>query len=724
MSPLRPYAVQPTSIEQSRPPSDQPPESIRLERAIEKIGNLLPVSGPITAFAWLNTLQGFEDLPFEEAVKRAGRLFGCHPYLTEDRYRDKFVQGRIRRGDLAAVLAKDLEDGATTSINSLCTRLDLRLAMLEFPLRSGPSAELRWFVAETDALTRLRSDAPSGMRERFIAETRHWVMRDLRVGGELKGRDHAYPRDPRIQLLLADLVRHFGEASMEQWSDTVWETFALQALWRICREGAHATESVVPAAPQAVRHRDVMLEATAEDCDQLVHEVLIRFCAAFTDQGFAHWALPDREAGFYRSFTEVYRQAAGPPQRWLAGLPAELERLDRAGIGPLESILESLEILGIGEDEWDDYLAATMLALRGWASMILQNEVRADRVPVPVPPGSLVEFLAIRLVLDRLALAHVARKTLGHTGPLAELRSIARARLSKPSATSVEQRAFLVFQLAQVLGWYPPALYHMSKRQWSTLLAEIETFGGLERRRMFHLAFERRFRTQTLDALSVYTRRPPERVASPRFQAVFCIDTREESFRRHLEELIPESETFSTAGFFGVAIYYRGVADAHYAALCPIVIKPKHWITEEVVYPLEESNRARAKTRRALGTASHQFHVRSRAIAAGAFLSAGLGVLASVPLVARVMFPRATARIRRTAGQFVQPPPITRLRLERVAAEPSMAEEGIGFSLEEMCNLGEKMLREIGLISGFSRLVLLLGHGSYCLNNPHKSAYD
>ncbi len=41
-----------------------------------------------------------------------------------------------------------------------------------------------------------------------------------------------------------------------------------------------------------------------------------------------------------------------------------------------------------------------------------------------------------------------------------------------------------------------------------------------------------------------------------------------------------------------------------------------------------------------------------------------------------------------------------------------------------MCDLSERTLRDIGLTSGFSRLVLFLGHGSYCLNNPHKSAYD
>ena len=34
------------------------------------------------------------------------------------------------------------------------------------------------------------------------------------------------------------------------------------------------------------------------------------------------------------------------------------------------------------------------------------------------------------------------------------------------------------------------------------------------------------------------------------------------------------------------------------------------------------------------------------------------------------------------------------------------------------------MPRHIGLTSGFARLVMFLGHGSFCLNNPHKSAYD
>jgi uncharacterized protein YbcC (UPF0753/DUF2309 family) len=41
-----------------------------------------------------------------------------------------------------------------------------------------------------------------------------------------------------------------------------------------------------------------------------------------------------------------------------------------------------------------------------------------------------------------------------------------------------------------------------------------------------------------------------------------------------------------------------------------------------------------------------------------------------------------------------------------------------------MTNIGERVLRDISLTSHFSRLVLMLGHGSTSLNNPHESAHD
>jgi hypothetical protein len=694
----------------------------RLLQMIQKTGELLPMPGPITSFGFLNTLQALENFPFDEGMQKGALLYGCQPYLTEELYRQKLVQGRIQLEDLSAVLGTHLGLRADEMVCGLSTRHELWLALLRFPLETGSEEELQWFVAEMDALHCFREEVPPDARKRLVQATRHWVARDLRGRGG-QGADAA---DPRIQSLLSDLIPRFQEASVEHWNEPTqeWESLSLQTLWRVCDQGVRQVKPQEPPLNRLVRHRDLLREVTGADSDLWVDSLLIRFCAAFTDQGFAPWSLPHREQGFYQAFCRLYRQPRGPLDRWLLKLPQELARLESVATSPLDSILESLELLGVPEPQWDEFITATLLALRGWAGMLFQMEIRGDRVPRPVPTGTLAEYLAVRLILERVALAELAREKMDYEGPLDQIASVARARITKQWPASNQQRAFLVFQLAQVLNWSPPALFNLSSREWKTLVAEIEAFSGLERRRLFQQTFERRLRVQALDAISIRSQRRPERVESPAFQAVFCIDAREESFRRHLEELAPNTETFGAPGFFVVPMYYRGVADAHYSALCPIVMKPKHWVVEEVVYSLKETNRRRAKTRQTLATASHKVHIGSRNIAGGVMLTAGLGVFATFPLVARVLFPRLTARIRRAADQLVQPPPITRLRLERLAPTPGPEGDQIGFSVDEMADMGERLLRDIGLVSGLARVVMFLGHGSSCLNNPHKSAYD
>ena len=691
----------------------------RITEIIDRAGELLPAQGPITAFVFLNTLQALEDLPFADGLRKGARLFGCRPYLAEEQYRERMQHGRIRRSDLAAALREDLGAAGDERICHHTTRFDLRLEMLEHPLRTGPTEELRWFVAETDALTRLRPEVSPEIRERFVDDTKHWIMRDIRSPVVVKNADGNGERS-----ILHDLFERFPQTTIERWDAQQWEAASLHLLWRICRHGVAGQSSMAPPMFRAVRHRDFLLEACEVDSDLLVHEVLIRFCAAFVDQGFADWSLPSRNNGFFKSFCVVYGQTGGPPTPWQAGLAAELARLDKADVGPRESILESLRDLGVSEGEWDDFLTETLVALRGWAGLIRQNEVRGDRVAVPVPQGTVLEFVAVRLILERWALRYVAEQSFGFTGSPAELREAALMHMDRRAKCDDDQRAFHVFQIAQMLGWTPQDLSKLSREAWGTLSGEIEAFNGLERRRLLHQAFERRLRVQALDAFAIHTRSPARTVEKPKFQSVYCIDTREESFRRHLEEIEPDAETFGAPGFFGVAMYYRGAADAHFSTLCPIVVKPQHWVTEEVVYSLEETNRRRAKTRRALGTASLQVHSGSRSLARGALLTAGLGVLASIPLVARVLFPRLTARIRKGAGAFVQPPVVTRLVLERHQDPPGPEDDHVGFTVQEMADRGERLLRDIGLTQNFARLVFFFGHGSFCLNNPHKSAYD
>ena len=720
---------QPSTLEHFEPLVKRASELNDLQRQIEHAASVLPAQGPITAFVHHNTLQAFEDLPFERAVIRGAETFGCHPYLPEDRYRQMVARGRIGKEDIEAVLIDDLGDRADELLGFLGTRFQLWMAILAQPLLIGPTSELRWVVAETDALRKFREETPEATRDRIIADTRHWIMRDLRNGSPRTSKDH------RIRTILDRVFERFDESNIEQWDHATTEMFTLHLLWLICMDGVQRATTEARRTKRPIRHRDLLLAATGTDSDRLVHELLIPFCAAYLDQGFADWPLPNRDSGFYESFITLFSERFVGGDGWSRRLRAELRRVVDAGLSPLRCIEESLDLLGAAADERQDYLGQTLLALRGFAGMIWQVEKRGDRARRPLVEGSLIEFLAIRLILDRLALVHLARESLGYCGALGELRFAARKRTVAPQRVSVEQRAFLVFQLAQLIGWRPELLYKLADDQWTLLIREMDDFSSLHRRRIYHLAFERRYRMQTLDAIAIHSRLLYETCeghegthclttsASPSFQIICCIDEREESFRRHLEEIDPNCATLGAAGFFAVAMYYRGAADAHFTPLCPVIIKPEHYVCEDVVYTFEHTDRKRRKRRRTIGTVTHRVHVGSRTLAGGA-LAAIFGSLASIPLVMRILFPRATSQLRNTFGGFVRPPAVTQLQLERIEDEPGPEPGHIGYNVSEMAAIVERLLHDIGLTHNFSRLVIVCGHGSSSMNNPHEAAHD
>src|SRR5262249_31098241 len=155
---------------------------------------------------------------------------------------------------------------------------------------------------------------------------------------------------------------------------------------------------------------------------------------------------------------------------------------------------------------------------------------------------------------------------------------------------------------------------------------------------------ERTVRHRLYDALVAHT--PHAAAEAPAFQAIFCLDEREESFRRHLEEVEPACETFSTAGFFNVAMYHQGVTDAHPRPLCPVAIRPEHSVGEIEA----ESDRLMARTRRlhrrAVGFLGYNVHMGSRLPVRGALLMTAFGWLALIPLVLRVLFPWLSSRWR------------------------------------------------------------------------------
>ncbi|MAT15239.1 MAG: DUF2309 domain-containing protein [Planctomyces sp.] len=696
-----------------------------LRYQIEHAAHLLPSQGPITAFVHHNTLHAFQQRPFEEGVRKGGELWSCHAYFPEERYRQELESGRIRLSDLEAVLREAVSDRVEEPLIATVMQFELRLAMLKHRIHAGDPAELNWMIAETNALRQFRADVPVVIRKNLIESTRHWILRD---------RNEVFAINNKANLISENLGR-FSQRSMEHWTDDQWEAFLLNALWNICYTGAKNVERQLRVVPlpdlHLPRHRNLLLQATGEDTDLPVHELLIKFCSAFLDQGFADWHMPNRQRGIYQTFLNLYSQGGTPPVEWYQQLRHECARLIDAKLDPLESIDESLSLLGVTDEEREEFLTHSLLALRGWFGMVWQMETEAEWMPHPAPKESLIELLAIRLMLDRLVITGVARESLHFEGPLHEVRANALKRISRNEPEEAIQKAFVVFQLAQVCGWKPEDLYHFTDNQWLILLREIDTFSSFERRHLFHLAYERRYRNATFDALINHAQRRNQ-AAEPTaggmrktsFQILCCIDDREESFRRHLEEVDPSCETFGLAGFYGVAMYYRGSNEAHYKPLCPNNIKPKHYIDETPLYSLQQVDRRRAETRRRIGMFAHQTHRGSRSLLGG-LLTGLVGSLAAFPLVARILFPRTTAQFRKLFDKIVETQ-FTELRLER--SPHDHAEDGHlhGYTLDEMANIVESGMRAIGMSTPdrYSDLVIICGHGSGSVNNPHESAYN
>lgn len=533
----------------------------------------------------------------------------------------------------------------------------------------------------------------------------HWLISETGYGQRFR-RD--LPRRTR-QLLAGRAPRTSAE-----------ESRAVRRLWNACVAAAQQLRRQPKVGRRWIRHRDALLEACGVDTDDWVHPLLIRFLSAFLDQGLAYWPIPYREHGLYRCFLALYGGGHSRlrDRRW-AELGALLRSETEQQRSPEESLERSLDLLGVPEEEREEFLIETALALRGWAGMVHQLERRPDRAPVHPPPVSLLEFLAVRLLAERVALVDVARSQLGYHGPLARLRSDLSHRVPRPPAAPATDLAWQLFHVAQIFALGPTQIRALRSEQLHALENELQEFNSVERRRVFHLAYERRLRHGFFDALAEYPPAPaPE---SPSFQAVFCLDEREESIRRHLEELTPDVETFGTAGFFGVAMQYRGIHDAHFAPLCPVAVRPTHRVEEVPVAAQKEEVHRSRKIWQAAARLRRGFSVGSRTLIRGTVLMTLLGALAVFPLVLRVLFPRVAARLFRF-GPGRREELRTRLTIE---TESAGAEgQKLGFDPEEMVDIVARVLEETGLARRLAPLVLVIGHGSTSLNNPHESAHD
>ena len=486
---------------------------------------------------------------------------------------------------------------------------------------------------------------------------------------------------------------------------------------------ARVTRGPAPPAPEATaprRHVEVLTALGATDTDVPVHGELVRLGSGFLDHGQAAVALPARERGFLQAVAALYAAGAAPP-RACRGVDVDMRRVAAEGTPARQVITQALAALGVGDEAVETWLGATALALAGWAGMFARLERHPGDHPGG-PPTRLEDFLAVRLLLEQHAVRHAAAEAgLPHAWPALA------ARMPAPRAVPAPLTASLLWHVSKAAALTPEALAAIDDSTLGSLWVECRACSDLGRRRIFQDAYERTYRRTVLDAVATRRAMP---AAQPdgraRAQFVFCIDEREESIRRAIEEQHPGFVTYGAAGFFGVAIDYQGLYDREPAAYCPVVVTPGHEVYEQPIYTALSWHAVRKSLRDAWLTWVRTSGAASRTLTGGAGLSFLLGPVSAVRTIARVVAPRASLRFSDRVKATLAPRPATRLSTVRLGIDAALHDgaKPVGFSLTEAVDRVTATLTNLGLRTGFAPIVVFLGHGSTSLNNPHESAHD
>ena len=487
-----------------------------------------------------------------------------------------------------------------------------------------------------------------------------------------------------------------------------------QALWAVCTRRYRPQPAPVPPVPK--RPREAVLASHGVDLDRVVHPPLIRLTGAYLDQGIAYWPMPLREEGLLKATRRIIGLPYSIYPAHLSHIGKAFASQEKRGLGAEEVIEEMLVRLGVPEAEWEDYITAELLPLAGWAGLMNCLEKDPALAPHDRVQFSLMDFLALRLTYTAVALEDVVGDTTSWRG----------MKLAEVPYDPLTHQARL-FDAAQLLGLSSQTLQELSEAEFSRLCQELEACHELERRRLLHAAYERRHERQILIPLARHRAMP--RIGTEKCglsaQVLFCIDEREESLRRAIEETDPSIETHGAAGFFGCAIDYAGIDDARGVALCPVVVKPAHEVRERPMMEDSQVHEKRQSLRRVWARVVRHGFISSRTLVRGSLSTAFLGFFSLFPLALRVLHPLAYARLMARLNDVFLPEPRTELSFMRDDATSKDATTGLlqGFSTEEKADRVASVLGPAGLHRGHARLVIILGHGSTSLNNPFESAY-
>ena len=400
-----------------------------------------------------------------------------------------------------------------------------------------------------------------------------------------------------------------------------------------------------------------------------------KWCAAYFDDGQAAWKLPGKGKRPYAAWRATVRHDLNPEMMGIRGFRAAIAALPA---DPLATIAQVVEALGIPERAVEDYLHRALFDIGGWAAyaryLVWESELYGGK------DDTLVELLAIRI-----AWGYALFKE--RTDPA--LQEAWREAMEAAAALPRDEQ----------LGDDPELAVDL----------------------ILQHAFEHAWQRKLVARLADNMARPrPAAPARKALQAAFCIDVRSEVYRRALETVCPEAETVGFAGFFGFPIEYIPIGRTKGGAQCPVLLTPAFTVCEHVKHASGEEETEvlglRLLRRRAykawksfkLSAVSSFTYVETMGLTfAGKILSDTLG------LTRPVQDPNTDGIDRSVIGRIGP-----RLEPREVGGRAT------GFDAGQRVAMAEAVLRAMSMTEDFARLVLLAGHGSTTVNNPHASGLD
>jgi uncharacterized protein len=392
------------------------------------------------------------------------------------------------------------------------------------------------------------------------------------------------------------------------------------------------------------------------DLDGKIHSSLFRILCSFLDQGISSWRFPNQKDSFLDAIRKLDKDS------WFSIFSYGSPRA-RNFLHDENTKIEDVLSLIVGSKElYSHYIFDQQFSHPGWSGLINYLEEY---------PDSLISQRKISLY-DLILFE------------------------------SLMELDYLDF----ALGIHRPALGEFYKGPTlNDLLSQSSHEEVFQILSCWQEAFEKTYYNSFLFTLqNSPTKSSPD---CPYFQAVFCIDDRESSFRTYLEKQNEKIETFGTPGFFGVEFYYQPENSFHTTKLCPAPVTPKYLIKQS-------GTSLRHKKDMHLDKASHTF-------VGGWLISQTLGFWSALQLFIQIFRPSLTPA---TATSLRHMDKISTLTVENEHTHHHEHGLQIGFTVPEMTERVYNMLMSIGLNKNFADLVYLISHGSSSNNNPHYAAYD